>query len=110
MLGEQLFAQYPVRIVELTLIHLIRIAVFDDRPHLDIGKSESLGKILHTFRFHDLLLEYLAVEVDDRTVRTDRSRLQTLDALASFYEGNLDVRVLAAFFLQHLDSVVDYFL
>ena len=93
-------------VIKLVLIHLVEITVFNDAAHLHIRQREGFRQIFQATRFHDFLLIELAVEIYDRSVRTNRACFKALDTLTAFHEWNIDVCVFAAFFGKNLDPYV----
>src|ERR1700680_3784591 len=96
VLGEQVLAQYPMRIEYEVRLELMPVAVFNDTAHLNSGHGEGLGEPLDPSRLHDWLFVHGAVEFDDAPVRVDCPSLNAVDALGCLVERNFDVRVLTA--------------
>ena len=109
VLGEQVLAQYPMRIEHEARLEFMPVAVFNDAAHLNIGHGEGLGEPPDPSRLYDWLLVHGAVEFDDAPIRVDGPCLNAVDALRSLVEGNLNVRVLTAFLGQNFDASVHRF-
>src|ERR1019366_1903112 len=110
MTREELLAENPMRIVDVSLPVIVGVVILDDAANLNIGQGESLGQIFQALGLDNLLLEHLAAEICNGAVRPDGPRPDVDNILVFLRKRYLDVGVLASRFRQDLDAKVIVFM
>ena len=106
VLGEQVIAQDPARVINLVLFPTADIAVFDNAAGLDVRKREGLGHNLEVLALQQRCEVNLTVEIYDRPVRTDGARPNVVDLFSLLVQRNGHVPVFPSLVGQYLDANV----
>jgi len=86
VLGEELFAQDPVGVVDVTFTQVVRVVILNDAAHLNIRNVKVFARYL-ALRFYDGLVKGPSLEVHDQSHPVGCPGLNTVDVSLFLKKG-----------------------